>query len=170
MFSYSQSIGRPGTSLPTLYYLSNVYVLKLLVPTSTNTKKLIISHWCYFQFELILPHGTMVLKCTPNRRNADVSALWASLGVDLENNKHSTPNVHCWPQSTQGVGWLSVCTVLLITRCSHCHRVVSSHTLIPHLFSCSNTRLTAACRLLFPSVDSKYPHCIQTCGIIQVFL
>ena len=70
MFSYSQSIGRPGTSLPTLYYLSNVYALKLLVPTSTNTKKLIISHWCYFQFELILPHGTMVLKCTPNRRNA----------------------------------------------------------------------------------------------------
>ena len=49
MFSYSQSIGRPGTSLPTLYYLSNVYALKLLVPTSTNTKKLIISHWCYFQ-------------------------------------------------------------------------------------------------------------------------
>ena len=71
MFSYSQSIGRPGTSLPTLYYLSNVYALKLLVPTSTNTKKLIISHWCYFQFELILPHGTMVLKCTPNRRNAE---------------------------------------------------------------------------------------------------
>ena len=70
MFSYSQSIGRPGTSLPTLYYLSNVYALKLLVPTSTNTKKLIISHWCYFQFELILPHGTMVLKCTPKRRNA----------------------------------------------------------------------------------------------------
>lgn len=73
MFSYSQSIGRPGTSLPTLYYLSNVYALKLLVPTSTNTKKLIISHWCYFQFELILPHGTMVLKCTPNRRNAFLS-------------------------------------------------------------------------------------------------
>ena len=70
MFSYSQSIGRPGTSLPTLYYLSNVYALKLLVPTSTNTKKLIISHWCYFQFELILPHGTMVLKCTPKKRNA----------------------------------------------------------------------------------------------------
>ena len=72
MFSYSQSICRPGTSLPTLYYLSNVYALKLLVPTSTNTKKLIISHWCYFQFELILPHGTMVLKCTPKRRNAVV--------------------------------------------------------------------------------------------------
>ena len=74
MFSYSQSIWRPGTSLPTLYYLylSNVYALKLLVPTSTNTKKLIISHWCYFQFELILPHGTMVLKCTPNRRNANI--------------------------------------------------------------------------------------------------
>ena len=69
MFSYSQSIGRPGT--PTLYYLSNIYELKLLVPTSTNTKKLIISHWCYFQFELILPHGTMVLKCTPKRRNAN---------------------------------------------------------------------------------------------------
>ena len=71
MFSYSQSICRPGTSLPTLYYLSNVYALKLLVPTSTNTKKLIISHWCYFQFELILPHGTMVLKCTPKKRNAE---------------------------------------------------------------------------------------------------
>ena len=70
MFSYSQSICRPGTSLPTLYYLSNVYALKLLVPTSTNTKKLIISHWCYFQFELILPPGTMVLKCTPKKRNA----------------------------------------------------------------------------------------------------
>ena len=67
MFSYSKSMGRPGTSLPTLYYLSNVYAIKLLVPTSTNTKKLIISHWCY----LILPHGTMVLKCTPNKRNAD---------------------------------------------------------------------------------------------------
>ena len=84
MFSYSQSIGRPGTSLPTLYYLSNVYALKLLVPTSTNTKKLIISHWCYFQFELILPHGTMVLKCTPNRRNAWSSNVVVRMGVVWE--------------------------------------------------------------------------------------
>ena len=79
MFSYSQSIGRPGTSLPTLYYLSNVYALKLLVPTSTNTKKLIISHWCYFQFELILPPGTMVLKCTPKKRNANQNILCVKL-------------------------------------------------------------------------------------------
>ena len=89
MFSYSQSIGRPGTSLPTLYYLSNVYALKLLVPTSTNTKKLIISHWCYFQFELILPHGTMVLKCTPKKRNADFSVSHSpldwGLGLELDN-------------------------------------------------------------------------------------
>ena len=86
MFSYSQSIGRPGTSLPTLYYLSNVYALKLLVPTSTNTKKLIISHWCYFQFELILPHGTMVLKCTPNRRNAELSIKKEKTRKILEDN------------------------------------------------------------------------------------
>ena len=97
------------------------------------------------------------------------TALWASYEVDLE-NKHYPPiaNVHCWPQSTQGVGWLSVCTVLLITQCCHCHRVVSSHTLIPYL-SCSNTRLTAACRLLFPSsVGSKSLCLVQTCRIIQV--